>query len=994
MTRNLFLNERITNLSKMKKVKFLMLVLAVGLATTSWAQTTVTGVVLDDLEVPLPGASILEKGTTNGVVSDFDGNFTIAVNDGNATLIISYIGYKAKEILVNDKETLRVQLEQDAAQLDEVVLVGYGGVKSKDVTGAVKVIGAEDFNKGVNNAPGQLLQGKIAGVNVTTGSGEPGSAIDINIRGVNSIGSSSNPLFVVDGVPLDGGSSTGAGLSGVGGTSRPKNPLNFLNPQDIESITVLKDASATAIYGTRGSNGVVLIKTKEGKVGKTKVTFSSSRGFATVARDVDLLSASEYREQTARLASIVERDPASYINAANADTDWQDEVYQTAQVSNYNVGFSGGAGTTTYNVSLGYQDQEGVVETTGHESITGRLNIGTSLLDDRLKFRANITVADLTDESQALGSVITGALRANPTAPVYAGGEVTTRAGATDNPKSFFDLYRDRAESKRVLANFTTTYTIVDGLDYKLNLGYENSDTDRFFRLFSNSIDGGDQGQDQVTQDSREDSNVLIENFLTYTKSYDSWNFDVLAGHSYQTFNNTSLRIQRFDFSTREIDPIFNLGVASQEGTTIASGNTERKLQSFFGRFNASFSDKYLVTASLRADGSSVFGENNKYGYFPAVGLGWRIDQEEFLVNSEVFSNLKLRLGWGQTGNQAVPVRVTQAAFATSFDNSFTFDGTTVVNGVTTTRTPNPDLKWEVTEQYNVGMDWAILNGKVSGTFDYFKKNTTDLFLEVSAPVPSLASTIFINSEAEIINKGFEFAINVNAVRTEDFSLDFSGNISFLDNSINGLTTDLFVGGISGPGASGEFSSIFTNGESAGSFFLPRFQGFDGGGAEIISDPEIVGDALPNTIYGFNINATYKSFDLALGFNGVGGVDIFNNTARAYSSAASLGQNGNNIFKEYLDVNESPLIAPVSSSRFIEDGSFLRLNNASLGWNIENNGFLDTLRLYVTGQNIFVITDYTGYDPEINTGGGNVYGVDFGGYPRPQTFILGVDLSF
>ncbi|MGB3146081.1 MAG: TonB-dependent receptor [Maribacter sp.] len=977
------------------KLKLLM-ILFFGASSLALAQTDVSGVVVDDANVPLPGANVLEKGTSNGVQTDFDGNFSISVANNNAILVISYIGYKAQEISVNGNNNPRVQLVPDLNELDEVVLVGYGGIKSKDVTGAVKVIGAEDFNKGVNTAPGQLLQGKIAGVNVTTGSGEPGSAIDINIRGVNSIGSSSNPLFVVDGVPLDGGSSTAVGLPGVGGTSRPKNPLNFLNPQDIESITVLKDASATAIYGTRGANGVILIETKQGKVGKTKVTFSSTRGFATVARDVDLLNASEYREQTARLASQIDgREADSYIDAANANTDWQDEIYRTAQVSNYNLGFSGGAGNTNYNVSLGYLDQEGVVETTGHESVTGRVNVGTSLLDDRLKFRANLTVANLTDESQALGSVITGALRANPTAAVYNGnGEVSPRAGATDNPVSFFDLYRDRAESKRVLANFTTTYTILDGLDYKLNLGYENSDTDRFFRVFSNSIDGGDQGQDQVTQDSRQDSNVLIENFLTYTKTYDTWNFDVLAGHSYQTFNNTGLRIQRYDFSTREIDPIFNLGVASQEGTTISSGNIDRKLQSFFGRFNASFLDKYLVTASFRADGSSVFGDNNKYGYFPAVGLGWRIDQEEFLADSELFSNLKLRLGWGQTGNQAVPVRVTQASFATSFNDSYTFNGTTVVNGVSTTRTPNPDLKWEVTEQYNAGLDWAILNGKVSGTFDYFYKNTTDLFLEVSAPVPALASTIYINSDAEIINKGFEFALNVNAARTEDFSLDFSGNISFIDNSINGLATDLFVGTIFGPGASGEFSSIFTNGQSAGSFFLPRFEGFDGAGQEIVTDPQIVGDALPNTIYGFNINAAYKNFDLGLGFNGVSGVDIFNNTARAYSSAASLGQNGNNIFKEYLDVNESPLIAPVSSSRYIEDGSFLRLNNATLGWNIENNGFLDLLRVYVTGQNIFVITDYSGYDPEINTGGGNVYGVDFGGYPRPQTFILGVDLSF
>ncbi|SIQ35660.1 SusC/RagA family TonB-linked outer membrane protein [Maribacter ulvicola] len=979
----------------MKKLKSLMVFLLMGMSSVLWAQTSVTGMVVDDQGLPIPGATVVVKGTSNGTVTDFDGNFSISLENGDI-LSFSYLGYTSVEVAYTGQPNLSISLMEDAAQLDEVVVIGYGGVKSKDLTGAVKVIGTEDFNKGISNSPGQLLQGKIAGVNVTTGSGEPGSAIDINIRGVNSISGSSNPLFVVDGVPLDGGSSSSDGLEGIGGTSRPKSPLNFINPQDIESITILKDASATAIYGTRASNGVVLITTKKGKIGKTKVTFSTSSGFSTVERNIDLLSASEYREQTARLAPIVGREASSYIDLANAETDWQDEIYRTAQINNYNLGFSGGAGTTTYNVSLGYLDQEGVVKTTGHESFTGRINIGTSLLEDRLKLRANVTVADLTDESQALGSVIIGALRANPTAAVFGGdGEVTTRAGATDNPVSFFDLYRDRAESKKVLANFSTTYTIIEGLDYKLNLGYENSDTDRIFRLFNNSEDGGDITQDQVVLDSREDTNLLVENFLTYKKSYDTWNFDVLAGHSYQTFTNTGLRIERFDFSTTEIDPIYNLGVASQDNTTVSSGNSERKLQSFFGRANANFLDKYLITASFRADASSVFGDNNKYGYFPAVGLGWKINEEAFLKDAEVFSNLKLRLGWGQTGNQAIPVGSSQPSVGTSFNDSFTFDGTSVVNGVNTSRTANPDLKWEVTEQYNVGVDWGILNGKINGSLDYFNKTTTDLFLEVSAPVPALTNSIFINSDAEITNKGFEFALNINAIKTDNFSLDFSGNISFMDNTIEGLETDVFVGGITGPGTSGETSSIFTNGESAGAFFLRRFDGFDAEGLEILSDdPEVVGDALPSTIYGFNINAAYKNFDLALGFNGVGDIDIFNNTARAYSSAASLSQNGNNIFRDYLDVNEGPLIAPVSSSRYIEDGSFFRLNNATLGWNIENKTFLDTLRIYITGQNLFVLTDYTGYDPEINTGGGNVYGVDFGGYPRPTTFLLGLDLSF
>ncbi|MEL0454683.1 TonB-dependent receptor [Flavobacteriaceae bacterium SZ-1-7] len=981
---------------------FFMICLMLGSLLTAYGQNlAITGSVTDQNGVPLPGASIVEKGTSNGSVTSFDGNFQITVDSGDATLVVSFLGYKTLEVPVNGRTSIQIQLEEDSALLDEVVVVGYGQVKSKDLTGSVKVIGATDFNKGINNSPGQLLQGKISGVNVTSGSGEPGSAIDINIRGVNTVRGDSNPLFVVDGVPLDGGSSGTEGISGLGAT-RSRSPLNFLNPQDIESITVLKDASATAIYGTRASNGVVIIQTKKGKEGKPTITFGSSIGFANVAREIDLLSASEYREQTARLATIVGRDPNSYIDAANANTNWQDEIYQTAITQNYNFGFSGGSEKTNYSVSLGYLDQEGLVRTTGHEKVNGRINIGTSALDDRLKLQLNLTAADLTDESQATGgsassdgNLITSALRANPTAaPWDSNGNVVTRTGATDNPVSFFDLYRDRAESKRLLANLSATYTILEGLDYKINLAYESADTDRYLRVFSNAADGGSIDTEQVTLVAREDSNKLIENYLTYTKEYETFNFDVLAGHSYQVFNNKDVRFRRDDFSTTEIDPIFNLGIA-QGNAVIGSSNTERKLQSFFGRANASFLDKYLITASLRADGSSVFGKNNRYGYFPSAALGWKISEEEFLKNSDVFSNLKLRVGWGQTGNQAIPVRVTQPSFNISFDNSFVFNGTTVVNGLGISRTPNPDLKWEVTEQFNVGLDWSILNGKISGTLDYFNKTTTDLFLEVSAAAPSSVNTVFVNSDAEIINKGIEFGIDANILRTEDFSLDFGGNISFLNNTIEGLQTDIFVGGISGPGASGEFSSIFTNGESAGSFYLYRFDGFDASGNEILSaNREIVGDALPKTIYGFNINASYKNFDLALNFNGIGGVDIFNNTARAYSSAASLAQNGNNIYRSYLDVNENPLVAPVSSSRFIEDGSFLRLNNATLGWNIQDAYFLDNLRLYLTGQNLFVITDYSGYDPEVNTAGGNTYGVDFSAYPRPRTIILGLDLSF
>ena len=988
----------------MNRLVFFIAVMLV--VTHVWGQTnvqgqkTVSGKVTDDSGEGIPGVTIQVQGTLIGAISGIEGNYSVEVPEG-ATLIFSSVGYLRQEILVGNRTVIDVNLEPDITQLEEVVLIGYGKLKAEDATGSVQLIDSDDFNKGITNSPGQLLQGKLAGVNVTSGTGEPGSAIDINIRGVNSIGGSSNPLYVINGVPVDGGS--GAGIAGFVGT-RPKSPLNFLNPSDIESITVLKDASATAIYGTRGANGVILIETKKGKTtGGPTLTYDTYFSTSSVAKKIDVLSAAEYRTETARLAPLVGRDPADYIDAANANTDWQDEIFRTAFTQNHNLSFRGGSEKATFNASIGYLDQEGLIKTTGHNKITGNLNIGTSVLDDKIKFQFNVTAAKIEDESQATGGIsgatgnlLTAIIRANPTAtPFDSNGELNGKAGATDNPLSILNSFRDFSETKTLLTNLTTTVGLTKNLNYKLNLAHESNDIDRSARTFPNTDIGGEIVQGRVSRNTVETSNFLVENYLSYNKSFNEFNVDAILGHSYQSFENKGAFVTRDDFTTTEIDPINNIGVGT---TTIDIGSfiNTRKLQSFFARIQTNYLDKYLFTASIRADGSSVFGENNRYGRFPSAALGWKISEEDFLKDSDIFSNLKLRLGWGETGNQAVPPKVTQGSFAVSNGNGFVFDGTAIVNGVTVARTANPDLKWEVTEQTNIGLDWGLFNGKINGSIDYFQKSTTDLFLRVSAPSPSVVSGIFINSDTEIINRGSEFILNAYLIDTDAFRLDFGGNITFIDNTIQNLDTDIEVGTVSGPGATGETGGIYRTGYSAGSFFLNRFEGFDEEGFEVHSDEkEIVGDALPDATYGFNVNSSYKRFDLSLSFNGVSGVDIFNNTARAYSSAAALAQNGDNLNTNYLEPNENPTRAIITSSRYLESGDFLRLNNATLGFNknVDNIDWLNSFRLYVTGQNLFVITDYSGYDPEVNTQGGNVYGVDYAAYPKARTFLVGLNIS-
>ena len=982
----------------MKKLKFLMFAIMIGISTTSWAQTTVSGTVSDEQNVPLPGATVLEKGTKNGTTTDFDGNFTIQVSDANAVLAVSFLGYATKELPLNGQSTVSISLQEDSSLLDEVVVVGYGTQKIKDVTGAVKRVTSEDFNKGVVNNAGQLIQGKAAGVNVTSSSGEPGSGQRIVIRGQGTIRSGSGPLFVLDGFPL-----------GLAGTGSGESPLNFINPDDIESIDVLKDASATAIYGSRGANGVIIITTKNGKAGVSKISLSTNVGVSTLARKLDVFSAEEFRTQVAAI-------PGSELIDGGGSTDWQEELTRAAITQNYNLVLSGGTDKLNYYASLGLQDQEGIVYNSDLKRTSARINVTQKLLNDRLRIDYNLNTT-LTDQSRNnnLG------YSTNPTFEAYtADGEINNPLN-WNNPLLSNKYNGDFSESRRIMINVAPSFEILDGLVYKLNYGYENRSSDRDQQTIANS-DRNDLGF--LRQSFGKYENNLIENYLTYSFDVGEHNLSILGGHSYQkTFaRNSSWSIDEFPSDTG-IDPRNNPGLGGDTNITDhrPTGNTyEDELQSYFGRANWSFRDRYLFTATVRADGSSKFGGNNKYGVFSSFAGSWRIIEEDFMDGS-IFSDLKLRAGWGQTGNQEIPGKITKASFRVSNSSNVSYpidqNGAYPV-GSEYTRFANPDIQWEVSTQSNVGVDFGLFDGSLTGTVDYFHKVSDNILLEVVPVDPIVpAPTYWTNVPGmTITNKGLEVALDYAKRSADGLSYGFGGNATFINNLVEDSPfTIVTTGSASGQGLTDATINGFVSGEAIGAFYMQTFTGIgsdglsqfadnDGDGEITEKDRTIVGSALPDMTYNFYLNFKYKGFDFNTNFNGVTGNEIYDHTAMGsfYKTLLSKSNNTTPIAIEYPE--ESIINSAAVSTRYLKDGSYLRLNNMTLGYSFDTksmawaSNWLQEFILSFTGQNLFVITDYDGYDPEVNTdsstNGIQSFGIDKFAYPKARTFVFGVNVSF
>jgi TonB-dependent starch-binding outer membrane protein SusC len=969
-------------------------------AEAHWADITVSGKVTGDGDEPLVGVSIRVAGTDKGTVTDVDGNFSLsAPSDG--TLEFTFIGFETQKVAVNNQSSINVRLLSSASALNEVVVIGYGSATKKDMTGSVKSVKNTDFNRGIINSPEQLLQGKVAGVNITSASGEPGGIQNITVRGPGGVRTGSTPLFVIDGMALDNSSTGGA-----------TNPLNFLNPNDIEAIDVLKDASATAIYGARGANGVILITTKKGKAGFSNLSFSTDYGISNIARPMAVFSAAEYRSQVPKVGGV--------LDDLGGNTDWQKEVMRTAYTKNNNLSFGGGADKLTYYASLGAQNQEGILKNNQLDRYTGRINVTQKLLNDKLNIDVNLNATYTKNERPPIGSMLGGAISFNPTYPAYDAAGIPVRYPAGTNPLITLGLEKDIATINRVIGNISPSLTIVKGLVYRLNFGIDNSTSTRDIQSLPNAVPLQDGRLETINITNR---NKLIENYLTYNVSLADHDITAMVGHSYQKvfLQGRNYSINKFTISP--IEPQYNPGLG--QDLTLANNRPGgyaliNELQSYFSRVNYQFKGKYLVTATMRADGSSKFGANNKYGIFPSFSVGWRIAEEAFLKNS-MFSDLKLRAGWGRTGNQEIPSKITQALFTSQVAASTSYPlypTGAFPAGTSYTRLANPDIQWEASNQTDIGLDFGLFNGAISGTLDVFNKVSNDILLEVipADPVQPATTTWTNVKDMTITNKGLELELTYHFKRANGFRFDIGGNIAFIDNLVEKSPyTVIPSGSASGSGLTSATINGYVNGQPIGTFFLKEWTGIDDKGIStfrdtdgdgIVTDKDRValGSALPKRMFNINGSAAFKGFDLGIHFNGVSGNKLYDNTANSNFYKLRLSKGINTTPEAIATANESINNAAPVSSRYLKDGAYFRLNNLTLGYSLNTKTmgavgkWVSSVRLSATGQNLWLSTKYNGYDPEVNTdrtiNGVSSYGIDYLSYPKAKSFILGLNIVF
>lgn len=968
-----------------------------------------TGVVRDENNEPLIGVSVQVKGTGQGTITDIDGRYTLQTESGK-TLQFSYVGYKPIEL--SPSNMMNVRMESDTKVLNEVVVVGYGTMKKSDLTGSVASVKSDNFNKGLVTSPSQLIQGRVSGVNMTNNGGEPGGGVTIRVRGSNSIRSGQDPLYVVDGVPLDVSDDqqpSGANVAGVGGNAT-KNPLNFLNPDDIESIDVLKDASATAIYGARGANGVIIVTTKKGRDGQSQVSYSTYGSISVLPKQYEMLDADRYRTFA--------KEKNVTIEDGGANTNWQDEIFRTAYSHNHNLSITGGFKNGNYRASISFQDQEGIVKRTGMKKYTGRMFISQKALNNRLNIEASLTATRTNDQRVPIGEsggfegdVLLSALKVNPTYPIYnADGTYFQKSKDVRNPVAMINLTDDRTTTDRILANINTTLDIWKGLKYKMNMAFDEMKASRKVTQDKALIYLTDKGTADIN--NVESSNFLIENYLTYDFNIGTKHrFNLLAGHSYQRFRNYRYGFSETGFEVDDIRYIYNLSFGKQTQIYGSSSILVNELQSFFGRINYNLMDKYLLTMNFRADGSTRFGENKKTGFFPSAALAWRMSEEQFVKDLNTFDNLKLRLGWGITGNQEIPNKISQVSLGSSSiasGGAILDGGNTVVPGVTLLRTPNPDIQWERTEQVNLGLDFAILKNRLSGTIDYFSKTTRDVLLEVNSIGPSPTPKVWRNvRDMKIVNKGWEFGLNGLLINSKDWHWDMGVNFSTIKNEVKNLPMSyLTTGQPSGPGIDGFNSQIIKSGYPIGTFWGYHFLGFDENGKslyEVDADgkkvEKCIGNAQPDFTLNFNTTVSWKNFDLGLFFNGVFGNDVYNNLGNVMDHL-SLFSKGFNTTPHATTQPESLDNILDYSSRYIEDGSYLRLSSATLGYTVplKNKKWISNMKVTLTGNNLFVITGYSGYDPEVNANrtknGVPSLGIGWTTYPMARSFSLGVTVDF
>ncbi len=1019
------------NLSKLVRPTLVGL-LACVFTLFAQAQTkTVTGKVTDSKDgSPLVGASVLVKGSTTGAQTGADGTFKISVPSSARTLTISFSGYSSADVNISSSNTANASLTATADALADVVVIGYGTRKSKDVTGSVSRVTEKDFNKGQIASPEQLLQGRTAGVLVTPSTGEPGAAATINIRGTGSISGAQEPLYVIDGVPLIQGGTLGTNNSGVEGGTTAKNPLIFLNPTDIESITVLKDASAAAIYGSRGANGVILITTKQGKGGKGGVfSYGASTTIANTARRYDLMNAQDFLLAAKRAnidggANPIAAQAAVASIDKGANTDWQDEIFRTAISNNHNLSWSMSNKGTTARISGSYDNQEGIVKNTGLKRLTGRANLSQKLINDKLKLEANITYsktensyAPLSNNAGFQGSLLGAALQFNPTNPVYNADGSFYQPGDQRNPSQMLAYFSDNDYINRFLGNFSASYQITKDLSYKVVLGLDNSKSQRTsfadprlgtgayggtVNIFGKDYGNQIQGNGRTTRQNLETKSQLVEHYLTYDKIFNNKHaVNAIAGYSYQSFQNRYNGSFGWGVKTPVVGPkdVFVKDFSAFNNYANFVPNFDKnELQSVFGRLNYTYNDKYFFTVTVRSDGSSKFGSNNRYATFPAFAFKWRVLEESWAqkVFGGFLSDLSFRANYGKLGSQD-----NLGSYA-SLNLQQTFD---VGSGPVTRfiQQGNPNLKWEEVATTGVGVDFTTKDRRLSVTVDYYNNNRKNMLF--FAPTPGgFAPTAnwWINLDGEVINKGWEASVNYRAIQGKKFSWDINYNMTTVSNNIEGLPTPINTGGVSGQGLTGAFAQTLTNGSPIFTWSMPVFNGFDGNGNARYGGGaanQLVGSALPKFFAGLTNNFSYGRWNLSVFLNAITGFKVYNNTANALFLKGSL-RNARNVTNEIGNGPENPFNPGSVSTRFLEKGDFIRLANVNLSYafNLKKNSIFKSLSLYASGQNLALISGYSGIDPEVNVdksiNGIPSRGFDYTQYPRPRVITVGVNVGF
>ncbi|RNL91982.1 TonB-dependent receptor [Sinomicrobium pectinilyticum] len=984
---------------------------------------------------PLPGVNVIVKGTNNGVQTDFDGNYVIDNVSGDETLKFSYLGFTTREINVDGRSTINVVLEPGQEALDEVVVIGYGSVKKSDLTGAVSSVKAEDLNPGANASVEQALQGRVAGVQISQKSNEPGGGLSVNIRGSGSINAGTEPLYVIDGIIVNNGAVAATGGAGFTANSTPRNPLNTLNPADIQSIEVLKDASSTAIYGSRGSNGVVLITTKKGKTGKLRVNYDFYYGMQEAARTLDLLSPSEYQTVLNGIIDDGGGDPGQRIEEIeDGGTNWLDQVLQAAPTQNHNLSFSGATQNLNYYASLNYFSQEGLVKGSGIERYNIRLNLNSNS-SEKYKYGINMNASFIGDDFASTGSGINengGALYAainyDPTIKPYsADGSYRLSDFITiDNPLSILRGEDATGETFRFYGNTFFEYFLLPSLSAKVQLGGDTQHVRRDIFIQPYTLNGAGTGGIASIQTGRKDY-VSIEGTLNYNKDFGDDNLAAMLGATYEYFQTKSFSGNARGFALPDLGTDA-IGSGDPELNNLGSGRNQARFISYLARVNYSLNDKYLFTASIRADGSSRFGDNNKFGYFPSGAVAWKIHSESFINSAEWISQLKLRASVGSTGNANIGNSLTFQTFSAGGDLLF---GDDFYNTIYPTRIANPDLTWEKAVQYDLGLDFGFLDHRISGSIDYFNKKTTDLLLVV----PQALNTGFEGQTQNlggVRNQGLEFTLNLDIFRKDNFSWELSGNFATLDNKVLdiGDRGDIIRGGqsqipdfsIVSPGRTlDSYYGFIVDGiwQESDDFSITepqvqpgdiKYRDVNGDGVINADDRVILGNSIPDFTWGLTSNLKLHGFTLDIVMQGVEGVERLNgNLINTYSPnnfrrnriADPLlnrwtPDNPTNKYPSFVNPTSQGGANALINSRTVEDASYWRLQSVRLGYQFspETLGFINNLSIYVTGQNLLTVTDYSGVDPAANASGRNTTALDFNAYPVPRTYLIGLNIEF